>query len=126
MDKKPIRWIEDDAYKFAQREGRRGAHYEGIIMDPPRFGRGPQGEVWKIEEDLSKLIAACKMVLSVKPVFILLNAYTADLSSIVLHHLLGDMTKDLGGKITFGELALKETLGGRLLPNGIFARWQSQ
>ena len=126
LTKKPIRWIEDDAYKFAMREGRRGAQYDGIIMDPPRFGRGPQGEVWKIEEDLPKLIAACKMVLSTKPAFILLNAYTADLSSLVLHHALGDMTKDIGGVITFGELALKESNGGRLLPSGIFARWQSE
>lgn len=126
LENKPIRWIEDDAYKFALREGRRAIRYDGIIMDPPRFGRGAQGQVWKIEQDLPKLFGAIKLILAPTPTFILINAYTADLSSIVLLHMLEDLVEDLGGTITFGELALKETSAGRLLPNGIFARWSRE
>jgi 23S rRNA (cytosine1962-C5)-methyltransferase len=121
----PIRYIEEDAYKFVLREQRRGSTYDALIMDPPRFGRGNKGEVWKIEEDLPKLLAACKTILAPSPVFVLLNAYTADLSPLVLEHLMADFTKDKGGAIEAGELALKETSGGRLLPSGIFARWSA-
>lgn len=121
LNGKPIRWIEEDAMKFVMREGKRGNTYDGIILDPPRFGRGSKGEVWKIEEDLPKLLTEIKKILAPNPRFILLNAYTADLSPIVLHHLIADF--NLGGTITFGELALKETSGNRLLPSGIFARW---
>ena len=120
LDKAPIRWIEEDVYKFVLREGRRGNTYDAIIMDPPRFGRGSKGEVWKIEEDLPKLLEACKKILSPKPAFFLINAYTADLSSLVLHHILAGI---MGNGIEFGELALKESTAGRLLPSGIFARW---
>lgn len=113
MSDKPIRWIEEDAMKFITREARRGSTYDGIIMDPPRFGRGTKGEVWKLEYDLPKLIKNCRDILSPNPAFILLNAYTADLSSVAIGNLLG--TED------FGELALKDTFG-RILPSGIFAR----
>lgn len=123
LTNRPIRWIEEDAYKFVLREGRRGAAYDALIMDPPRFGRGSKGEVWKIEEDLPKLLAACKTILSPTPLFVLLNAYTADLSSLVLRHLIADFAKSLGGMLEAGELAIKETSAGRLLPSGIFARW---
>lgn len=112
---KPIRWIEEDAFRFIMREGKRGSKYDGIIMDPPRFGRGTKGEVWKLEDDLPKLVTACKTILSPSPIFMLLNAYTADLSSIALGNLLGTSE--------FGELALKESQTNRLLPSGIFARW---
>ena len=118
---KSIRWIEEDAMKFVMRETKRGNTYDGVILDPPRFGRGSKGEIWKIEEDLPKLLTEIKKILAPTPKFILLNAYTADLSPIVLHHLMTDLTT--GGKITFGELTLKESTGGRLLPSGIFARW---
>jgi 23S rRNA (cytosine1962-C5)-methyltransferase len=121
LKNKPIRWIEEDAMKFVLREGKRGNSYDGIILDPPRFGRGSKGEVWKIEEKLPKLLVEIKKILAPNPRFILLNAYTADLSPLVLHHLLADITTN--GSITFGELALKETSGSRLLPSGIFARW---
>ena len=119
----PIRWMEDDAYKFVLRDGRREQKYDGIIMDPPRFGRGSKGEVWKLETDLPKLLVACRAILSDHPQFILMNAYTADLSSLVLHHLLSDFTRELGGIISFGELTIKEKNSDRLLPHGIFARW---
>lgn len=120
-----IRWIIDDAYKFVLREHRRGNTYDGCILDPPRFGRGPKGEVWKIEEDLPNLLTAVRTILSPKPRFILINAYTADLSGIVISHLMDDLTRDVGGVCTAGELALADTTSGRLLPNGIFARWSA-
>ena len=118
-----IRWIIDDAYKFALRESRRGSTYDGIILDPPRFGRGAKGEIWKIEEDAPKLLETCSMLLSKTPLFILVNAYTADLSSIAIANLLRDFTDRRGGDFTSGDLALKDTTSGRFLPSGIFARW---
>jgi len=125
LSDKPIRWITDDAYKFALRETKRGNTYDGIILDPPRFGRGPKGEVWKIENDLPKLITACAALLSERPAFILINAYTADLSPLVISHLLSDMTGSMGGVRNRGELAIADSTSGRLLPNGIFARWSA-
>jgi len=119
-----VRWIEDDAYKFVVREEKRGKTYDAIIMDPPRFGRGSKGEIWKLENDLPKLLSACKQILSPNPLFVLINAYTADLSSLVLSHLMHDVMKGFTGAITFGELATKESSSDRLLPQGIFARWQ--
>ena len=106
------------------REGRRGNTYDAIILDPPRFGRGDKGELWKIENDLPKMLEAIQAVLSPNPIFILLNAYTADLSSLVLSRLLTDLTKTLGGTVTQSELTLKDTTSGQLLPNGIFSRWE--
>lgn len=126
LSHQPIRWILDDAYKFVTRESRRGVTYDGIIMDPPRFGRGTKGEVWKLEDDLPKLLSACRIILSPHPSFVLLNAYTADMSSIVLSRLLDDLMKDFGGTTGSGELALKDSSAGKLLPNGIFARWSAQ
>ncbi len=125
LSEKPIRWITDDAYKFAFRETKRKNTYDGIILDPPRFGRGPKGEIWKIENDLPKLLSVCRELLSSTPAFILLNAYTADLSSLVLSHLVDDMTAHLGGQRTAGELAIADTTSNRLLPNGIFAKWSA-
>lgn len=125
LSEKPVRWITDDAYKFALREAKRGNTYDGIILDPPRFGRGPKGEVWKIEDDLPKLLATCQTLISSQPAFILINAYTADLSPLVISHLLKDMTDALGGVKNYGELAIADTTSGRLLPNGIFARWNA-
>ena len=115
---KSIRWIEEDAMKFIMREAKRGNSYDGVILDPPRFGRGSKGEVWKIEEDLPQLLSVLKKI--VKPKFVLLNAYTADLSPIVLRQLLSDWMGAID--IEFGELALKESVRGHLLPSGIFAR----
>jgi len=118
-----VRWIEDDAYKFVMREIKRGKTYDAIIMDPPRFGRGSHGEVWKLENDLPKLLEACKQILSPHPLFILVNAYTADISSIVLKHCMEDLMKNFKGIITSGELATQELHSKRLLPQGIFCRW---
>ncbi len=121
--KDKIRWIQDDALKFINREIKRGQKYEAIIMDPPRFGRGMKGEVWKLLDNLPELVYACKQVLSDNPMFWLVNAYTADMSSVVLENLLSGVTGDLGGIVEAGELGLKETAGGRILPAGLFARW---
>ncbi len=123
LTEKPIRWIEEDAYKFVQREQRRGSLYDAIILDPPRFGRGTKGEVWKLAEDLPGLLALCATILSPKPKFVLLNAYTADLSAIALGNMLNSALKNFSGKTRFGELALEESSSKRLLPSGIFVRW---
>jgi len=124
IPKDHIRWIQDDVLKFVKREIRRGVKYDGIIMDPPRFGRGASGEVWKLEDDLPNLLEHTRQILSATPLFWLINAYTADLSSIALGNLLADMVKDLGGTTESGELGIKESSGGRILPAGIFARWK--
>ncbi len=117
-----IRWIPEDAVKFVKREVARGTTYDGIIMDPPRFGRGTSGQVWKLEEDLSKLVWQCQKLLSPMPTFFLINAYTADLSSVALGNLLSDV---LQKEVESGELGLKESSKGRILPAGIFARWSN-
>ena len=124
IPKDHIRWIQDDVLKFVKREIRREVKYDGIIMAPPRFGRGASGEVWKLEDDLPNLLEHTRQILSATPLFWLINAYTADLSSIALGNLLADMVKDLGGTTESGELGIKESSGGRILPAGIFARWK--
>jgi 23S rRNA (cytosine1962-C5)-methyltransferase len=121
----PIRWIEEDAYKFVLREQRRGSTYDGIIMDPPRFGRGNRGEVWKLEDKLVPLLTAARSILSPKPAFVLVNAYTADLSSIALGNTLGSVLADMPGATTAGELVIQERERNQFLPNGIVARWTS-
>lgn len=119
VPKENVRWIQDDALKFVQREERRGELYDGIIMDPPRFGRGASGEVWKLEEHLPKLVDGVKKILSPTPLLVLINAYTADLSHIAIGNLLKDA---MGYEVESGELGLRESTGGRILPAGIFAR----
>ncbi|MEK7141449.1 MAG: class I SAM-dependent methyltransferase [Patescibacteria group bacterium] len=121
-----IRWIEDDAMKFVLRETKRCNTYDGIILDPPRFGRGTKGEVWKILDHLPRLLTDCATILSPKPKFLLVNAYTADISAIALGQLVESSMKSHPGSVTYGELALKESgPDGRLLPSGIYARWTS-
>ncbi len=123
ITKDKIRWIQDDAMKFVQREIRRGVKYDAIIMDPPRFGRGTAGEVWKLEEDLPKLVWAVKQLLSPTPLFWLINGYTADLSHMALKNLLGDA---MCTEAESGELGLVESAKGRIMPAGIWARWASK
>jgi 23S rRNA (cytosine1962-C5)-methyltransferase len=118
--KDKIRWIQDDVMKFVQREIRRGVKYDGIIMDPPRFGRGVAGEIWKLEYDLPKLVWACKQILAETPLFWLINGYTADLSHLAIKNLLSDA---MGQEVASGEVGLKQSIGDRILPAGIFARW---
>ncbi len=118
------RWIVEDVVKFVVREGNRGNTYDAIILDPPRFGRGAKGEVWKLGNDLPYLLPSIKRIISKSPAFILLNAYTADLSSIALYNIMDSVFSSLGGKLTFGELTTKEKNTDRLLPQGSFVRWQ--
>ena len=125
---KPVRFIVDDVVKFVEREIRRGNKYDAIIMDPPSYGRGPKGEVWQIEEKLYGLVELCTKVLSDEPLFFLINSYTTGLSPIILEHIL-DATvakKAKGGKIYGGEIGIPTTSDGKLLPCGIFARWETK
>lgn len=123
LEQKPIRWILDDAVKFVQREIKRGNRYDGIILDPPAFGHGPDGTVWKFNESFPPLMELCKQVLSDTPLFILVNAYAISSSSLMLQNVLADVTKNLGGTIEVGELVLEEKTHHRPLSTGIFARW---
>jgi 23S rRNA (cytosine1962-C5)-methyltransferase len=118
----PIRWIVDDAKKFLQREIRRDSRYEGIIMDPPSFGRDPKGKVFKFEEQVPELIALAQQVLSDQPLFVLMNGYAMGFSPAVLHNMLADQFAY--EEIESGELRLREENSSRQLPCSIFARWQ--
>lgn len=118
-----IRWILDDAILFLKREIKRGNTYDGIVMDPPAFGRGPKGEVWKIEEQFEELMSLCKQVLADKPLFFLINGYASGYSPIAYQNNLLELVTKYGGSIETGELAIEETGTKRLLPCGIFARW---
>ena len=126
LSDKPVRWIVDDCVKFVQREIRRGNKYDGIIMDPPSYGRGPGGEVWKLEEQLFSLVELCTGVLSDNPEFFLLNSYTTGLSPAVMEYLLGVLIKKkFGGSVSSDEIGLKATDTGLVLPCGSTAIWQS-
>ena len=118
---KPVRWIVDDCLKFVLREQRRGNFYDGIIMDPPSYGRGPNGEVWKLEEQLYE----CAAILSKQPLFFLLNSYTTGLSPAVMAYLLGVLLqKKYGGAVSAGEIGLPVTESGLVLPCGSTAVWE--
>jgi 23S rRNA (cytosine1962-C5)-methyltransferase len=119
----PIRWIADDAMKFAAREIRRGNRYDAIILDPPKFGRGPKNETWRFEEDLPGLLDAVRALLSDEPLFVILTAYAVRLSYIALAQALADRMAGLGGRLEAGEMALAQDGAGRLLPTAIYARW---
>lgn len=120
---KPIRWILDDAIKFVGREVKRGVRYDGIIMDPPVYGHGPEGEKWDFNESFPQLLALCQQVLSPNPLFLLINAYAISSSALMLENVLNDYVANLGGTVEVGELALVEKSAKRLLSTGIFARW---
>lgn len=123
MAGRPIRWIVDDAAKFVAREVRREKRYDGILLDPPKYGRGPEGEVWRLEEDLPELIANCRKLLDAESKFLFLTVYAVRMSALALGGLLESHFADLGGKVEFGELAVREQGRGMLLPTAIFARW---
>ena len=124
---KPIRWLVDDCVKFVQREQRRGNTYDGIIMDPPSYGRGPGGELWKMEEQLYHLVELCLPILSKQPLFFILNSYTTGLSPAVMEYLLGVMLKKpFGGTVSSSEIGLPVTSSGFVLPCGSTAIWQSK
>ncbi|MGB8815849.1 MAG: class I SAM-dependent methyltransferase [Minisyncoccia bacterium] len=119
----PVRWLVDDARKFVMREIKRGNKYDGIIMDPPSFGRGGKGEIWKIEDDFLKLIEECSKILSDNPVLFLINGYAAGYSATAYYNALESILKKYNGSFEAGELTIEESKSGRLLPCGIFARW---
>lgn len=124
MTDRPIRWLTDDAAKFTAREVRRGKRYDGIILDPPKFGRGPDGEVWRLEEHLPGLIADCAKLLDKDSRFLFLTVYAVRMSSLAIAGLLEEALRGLPGQIEHGDLAVREEgEGGRLLPTAIFARW---
>lgn len=126
MEDRPIRWLVDDAGKFTAREVRRGRRYDGIILDPPKFGRGPDGEVWRLEEHLPGLVADCAKLLDANSRFLFLTVYAVRMSSLAIAGLLQEALGHLPGQIEHGDLAVREEgEGSRLLPTAIFARWSN-
>lgn len=122
----PIRWIVDDCKKFVEREIRRGNHYDAIIMDPPSYGRGPKGEIWKIEEAIFPLIQLCSQLLTKEPLFFLVNSYTTGLQPAVLHYMISVSLKNFDGCVTADEIGLPVTGNGLTLPCGASGRWYFQ
>jgi len=125
LDDHRIRFIVDDCLKFVEREARRGNKYDAIVMDPPSYGRGPNGEVWKFEQNLYNLINSCMKILSDKPLFFLINSYTTGISSTVLYNILKTtMEPKYKGSIDAGEIGLPITRNNLVLPCGIYGRWE--
>lgn len=120
----PIRWIVDDCVKFVEREIRRGNHYDAIIMDPPSYGRGPKGEIWKIEESIHPLVKLCAQLLVDRPLFFLINSYTTGLQPAVLSYLIGTELKRFSGKVTADETGLPVSSNGLTLPCGASGRFE--
>ena len=120
----PIRWIVDDCVKFVEREIRRGNHYDAIIMDPPSYGRGPKGEIWKIEESIHPLVKLCAQLLVDRPLFFLINSYTTGLQPAVLSYLIGTELKRFPGKVTADEIGLPVSSNGLTLPCGTSGRFE--
>lgn len=126
LTEKPIRWIIDDCIKFVEREIKRGKQYDAIIMDPPSYGRGPNGEIWKLEEQIYPLISLCKNVLSDNPLFFAVNSYTTGLSPSVMKYILGVTVADrFNGRIEADEIGLKVESTGLYLPCGSTAIWRN-
>jgi 23S rRNA (cytosine1962-C5)-methyltransferase len=125
LEQAPIRWIVDDVRKFLARELRRGSQYEAIILDPPTFGRGSKGELFKIEEDIIPLLKECRQLLSPHPLFVLFSCHTPGFSPLVMQHLMSQMMEGLNGSIDVGEMVLSGE-GALALPSGTYARWVSQ
>ena len=125
LEDRPIRWLVDDAFKFVRREVRRGSQYDGIILDPPKFGRGPQGQVWELFESLPALLDDCRAILSRQPLFVVITAYAIRASALSVYYALAEMLNGLGGELTTGEMTLTERSAGRTLSTAIYARWRS-
>ncbi len=123
LSAKPVRWLLDDAGKFVAREQRRDARYDAIVMDPPVFGRGPKGEIWRFGEHFPQLFDAAAALLGDRPLFVLVNAYATDLSPISLANVLADALESRGGTVEYGELVLAPKTGGCRVSTGIYARW---
>jgi 23S rRNA (cytosine1962-C5)-methyltransferase len=119
----PVRWIVDDVVKFVEREERRERRYDGIILDPPTFGRGPRGRVWKIEKDLVDLIDACARLLSDTPKFMLLSGHTPGVTAAVMRNVMNRVVKARGGQLIAGDMVQSQEHGDCLLPSGVYCRW---
>lgn len=124
LEAAPIRWLVDDCMKIVEREIRRGNHYDGIIMDPPSYGRGPKGEIWKIEDSIYDFIKLCTQILSDAPLFFLVNSYTTGLAPAVLTYMLSTELKRFGGHVDSQEIGLPVTKTGLVLPCGASGRWE--
>ena len=122
---RPVRYIVDDVVKFVQRENRRGRQYDAIIMDPPSYGRGPKGEIWKIEESVYPLVQLCAKLLTDKPLFFLINSYTTGLQPAVLTYMISTALKKFDGKVTASEIGLPVSSNGLVLPCGASGRFES-
>lgn len=125
MADRPIRWLVEDAGKFAAREVRRERRYDGILLDPPKFGRGPKGETWRLEESLPGLIADCRALVDERSRFVFLTVYAVRMSALAIGELMRAHFHDLPGRVECGELAVREAARGLLLPTAIFARWSN-
>ncbi len=126
LEDKPIRWLVDDCVKFVEREIRRGNTYDAIIMDPPSYGRGPKGEIWKIEESIHSFIQLCTKILSDDPLFFLVNSYTTGLAPAVLTYMLSTELKSYNGTVDSQEIGLSVKSNGLVLPCGASGRWCSK
>ena len=124
LEDAPIRWIVDDCVKFVEREIRRGNHYDAIIMDPPSYGRGPKGEIWKIEDAIYPLVQLCAKLLSEEPLFFLINSYTTGLAPAVLSYMIATELKPFGGHVDSQEVGLPVSSNGLVLPCGASGRWE--
>jgi len=125
LEERPIRWLVDDALKFVKREARRESRYQGIILDPPSFGRGPKGEVFKIENDLMPLLEACKEILAPDALFLLLSCHTPGFTPTTLRNEVLEVVDGRGGRVEEGEMLIPEQ-SGRMLPSGTYARWRAE
>ena len=119
----PVRWLTDDALKFMRREVRRGTKYDGILLDPPKYGRGPDGEIWSLERDLPELMELARQLLSDNAAYLVLTVYAIRMSALALHALMHEAMQGAGGDIMSGDMAVREDARGLLLPTAIFSRW---
>ena len=125
LEEAPVRWITEDAITFLKREVKRGTKYDAVVMDPPAFGHGPDGELWKFEEDFLELLKLVQELLSDQPLFVLINGYAAGYSPLAFAYNLASFREKFGGEIEFGDLSIAESNSERVLPAGIFARWRT-
>lgn len=123
LQDRPIRWLVDDALKFVQREARRGMKYDGLLLDPPKFGRGPKGEVWEVQRSLPELLHACRAILADAPLFVVLTVYAVRAPALHLYQALGETMAGCSGEMDCGELVTQEQSAGRFLSQAAYARW---
>lgn len=126
LDEKPIRWVVEDAVKYVQREAKRGMKYDGIILDPPKFGRGPKGEIWEVYKSLPSLLEMCRACLSSSPLFVIVTVYAVRASSLHVAQAVDEMMEKYQGTMESGELITREKSAGRLLSQAVYARWSGK